>query len=257
MVMVGQLHASPALPHRTSPRYPWNRRLCWSKIQYGRCGERSSSLPPPVIEARFPGCRHCPNCRRPWTRHQCSTVYAAEAIHSSERPWCCCSAAVPQVGLVGAPKLNWKARSKLPLYAPMFDLILRENGGRSFCFQNAAFSIQTIPPSLYYWPASAWSDGSTRSFPTCIKGIPVVLFTVSSRNVNRAQLSVSPFRIKPGASHLFSPSRVYGRQYWPCDLANCDRHSEVRINVQSTLGTERGVTEWLSKSRPHCHVSHC
>jgi hypothetical protein len=28
----------------------------------------------------------------------------------------------------------------------MFDLILRENGGRSFCFQNAAFSIQTISP---------------------------------------------------------------------------------------------------------------
>jgi hypothetical protein len=148
MVMVGQLQASPALLHRTSSRYPWNRRLCWSKIQYGRYGERSSSLLLPVIEARFPGCRHCPNCRRPWTRHQCSTVYAAEAIHSSERPWCCCSAAVPQVGLVGAPKLNWKARSKLPLYAPMFDLILRENGGRSFCFQNAAFSIQTNPPRI-------------------------------------------------------------------------------------------------------------
>jgi hypothetical protein len=31
----------------------------------------------------------------------------------------------------------------------MFDLIVRANGGRSFCFQNAAFSIQTTsaPPS--------------------------------------------------------------------------------------------------------------
>ena len=82
---------------------------------------------------------------------------------------------MPQEGSVGAPKLNWKARSKLRLYAPKFDFILRENGGRSFCFQNAAFSIQTIThthththtPS--YWRASAWPDGSTRSFPTCIK----------------------------------------------------------------------------------------
>ena len=125
----------------------------------------------------------------------------------------------------------------------MFDLILRENGGRSFCFQNAAFSIQTISPPLYYWPASAWPDGSIRSPSTCIKRIPVVLFTVSSRNVNRAQLSVSTLRIKPGASFVYSLGRLYGRQYEPCDLPTCDRHLEVRINVASALGTKRGVTE--------------
>lgn len=183
MVMIGQLHASPTLPHRTCSRYPWNRRLCRSKIQNGRYGKRSNSLPLPVIEARFLGCRHCadwtagPGSRRRWTRRcLCSRSDSAERLS-------CCSTAVPQVGLVGAPKLNWKAWSKLPLYAPMFDLILRENGGRSFCFQNAAFSIQTIstPSPPYYWPASAWSDGSTRSFPTCIKRIPVVLFSFQSQ----------------------------------------------------------------------------
>jgi len=136
MVIIGQLHASPALPHRTCPRSLWNRRLCWSKIQYGRYGKMSSSLPLPVIEARFLGCRHCTD----WTagpvpaagEHDTSEGYCLCSRSDSAERLPCCSTAVPQVGLVGTLKLNWKARSKLPLYAPMFDLILRENGGRSF-----------------------------------------------------------------------------------------------------------------------------
>jgi hypothetical protein len=78
---LGSFTLRPLYPHRTCPRYPWNRRLCWSKIQCGRYGKRSSSLPLPVIEARFLDCRHCadwtagPSSRRPWTRHECSVLF--------------------------------------------------------------------------------------------------------------------------------------------------------------------------------------
>jgi len=87
-----------------------------------------------------------------------NTSYAKthkEQKRFSRNDWCSSSVG-PQVGLAGAPKLNWKAWCKLPLYAAMFHPIRLANSGRSFRFQNVAFNIPSTAPPPYITAQPHW-----------------------------------------------------------------------------------------------------
>jgi len=49
MELSGQPHARATLPPGNETQYPFNRRLDWSQIWSGRCGEELDLLPLPGL----------------------------------------------------------------------------------------------------------------------------------------------------------------------------------------------------------------